>query len=364
MNKLMADPTPSSNIGDETKKDDIAVITIDDDIEVITLDDDTTDASKEAKPPVFDPTKGRKPTRPMPPPRRTKAFNYSKAFRGDLMKILPLLEKATPEQLAAFEKANPLLKRPFTPLWERHCYKKVLPAESESWRDAYERWERGDEARLQKLTARFKEQQEKKAGGVKKTLIVAPHRMKKKEPKKPAAKRFRFMSFCYGASAATSMAPLIRRALRSYDEDDDDAEEDEVKARRCPRRPLLLWSPFCSTWVLKRKSVFDRSTLIRSTEASHLFLVRRQIVKVNWDCGFLMGREERKDSGSAHVFIVPEHFRAFLTFSFPPYGATYSLKSSGFRVETYCPLDLRGKCLSENSKNEKDANKMSHRSRP
>uniref|UniRef100_A0A1I8A8X1 Ribosome biogenesis protein NOP53 n=1 Tax=Steinernema glaseri TaxID=37863 RepID=A0A1I8A8X1_9BILA len=74
---------------------------------------------------------------------------------------------------------------------------------SESWRDAYERWERENEARLQELTAKFKEQQEKKAGGVKKTVllsgprdlppvpIVAPHRMKKKEPKKTTAKRFR-----------------------------------------------------------------------------------------------------------------------------------------------------------------------------
>uniref|UniRef100_A0A1I7XZM0 HMG box domain-containing protein n=1 Tax=Steinernema glaseri TaxID=37863 RepID=A0A1I7XZM0_9BILA len=138
----------------------------------------------------------------MVPRKRTALFNYSATFLGKLAKIRPALEKATAEELGAFEKANPALVKITVPLWKRFCSKGVLPTANETWRDAYKRSEREMEARLQILKTKYREQQKKKAGGVKGTVlpsgprdlppvpIVAPRRLSRNGQKKMEGKRF------------------------------------------------------------------------------------------------------------------------------------------------------------------------------
>uniref|UniRef100_A0A1I8A7V9 HMG box domain-containing protein n=1 Tax=Steinernema glaseri TaxID=37863 RepID=A0A1I8A7V9_9BILA len=140
---------------------------------------------------TLDPTRGRIATCPMPLPRRKAQFDFSANFSGSFLAVQPTLEKASVEQLRTFEKANPVLKNMCTPLWERFCGKKVLPTESETWRDAYERSIREAEARGQAFLAKYK-RQAALAEEAKQTLqpcrskelpsvpIVAPHGLKKK----------------------------------------------------------------------------------------------------------------------------------------------------------------------------------------
>uniref|UniRef100_A0A1I7YAE1 Uncharacterized protein n=1 Tax=Steinernema glaseri TaxID=37863 RepID=A0A1I7YAE1_9BILA len=66
---------------------------------------------------ILDPTTGRIPTRPMPLPRRKVEFDFSAKFSGSFLAVRPILEKASMEQLRAFERANPILKKMCTPLW-------------------------------------------------------------------------------------------------------------------------------------------------------------------------------------------------------------------------------------------------------
>ncbi|XP_070489950.1 transcription elongation factor B polypeptide 3-like [Chironomus tepperi] len=112
--------------------------------------------------------------------------------------IRPALEKAKPEQLTKIEYYNPYLLDESDILWKVICQRKWRtrqPTEMESWREMYERCNREDDEKLNRLTKNIRQGQEKSSSCVQRTKITfvdttvkAPKRSQvvKKPAKKPA----------------------------------------------------------------------------------------------------------------------------------------------------------------------------------
>lgn len=91
----------------------------------------------------------------------------------DIMK--PVLEKARPEQLQEIEYYNPYLLEESDVLWESHVKKKFRARkrdEMETWREMFERCEKEDEEKLNRLTKNIKKSQEKAVSEVQKTRLA------------------------------------------------------------------------------------------------------------------------------------------------------------------------------------------------
>jgi elongin-A len=91
----------------------------------------------------------------------------------DILK--PVLEHAKPDQLTNIEYYNPYIMEESDVLWEPHCKRKFRTRkreEMESWREMYERCEREDVAKLNRLTKNIKHNQETTSNGVQKTKMA------------------------------------------------------------------------------------------------------------------------------------------------------------------------------------------------
>lgn len=91
----------------------------------------------------------------------------------DIMR--PVLEKARPEQLQEIEYYNPYLLEESDVLWESHVKKKFRARkrdEMETWREMFERCEKEDEEKLNRLTKNIKKSQEKAVSEVQKTRLA------------------------------------------------------------------------------------------------------------------------------------------------------------------------------------------------
>lgn len=91
----------------------------------------------------------------------------------DIMK--PILEKARPEQLELIEYYNPYLIDESDILWEAHVKKKFRARkreDMETWREMFERCEKEDEEKLNRLTKNIKKSQEKATSEVQKTRLA------------------------------------------------------------------------------------------------------------------------------------------------------------------------------------------------
>ncbi|XP_031620242.1 transcription elongation factor B polypeptide 3 [Contarinia nasturtii] len=85
--------------------------------------------------------------------KNVDALEYTGGVPFEILK--PVLERATPEQLALFEHYNPYLVNDSDILWQQHCQRKFKAykrQEMETWREMYDRCQSEQEARLNRLT--------------------------------------------------------------------------------------------------------------------------------------------------------------------------------------------------------------------
>lgn len=88
------------------------------------------------------------------------ALEYTGGVPFEILK--PVLERASPEQLAQFEHYNPYLMDDSDCLWQQHCQRKFKAykrLEMETWREMFYRCMTEQEARLNRLTNNIKESQ-------------------------------------------------------------------------------------------------------------------------------------------------------------------------------------------------------------
>lgn len=88
------------------------------------------------------------------------ALEYTGGVPFEILK--PVLERATAEQLEAFENYNPYLMEDSDVLWKQHCQRKFKAykrQEMETWREMYYRCAQEQEARLNSLTNNIKKSQ-------------------------------------------------------------------------------------------------------------------------------------------------------------------------------------------------------------
>ena len=105
--------------------------------------------------------------------------------------LRPALEKAKPEQLTKIEYYNPYLLDDSDILWKTICQRKWRnrqPMEMESWREMYERCNKEDEEKLNRLKQSIRQTTEKSSNCVQKTkiafvdtIVKVPRRVVKKQ---------------------------------------------------------------------------------------------------------------------------------------------------------------------------------------
>ncbi|KAL7026283.1 hypothetical protein ACKWTF_013831 [Chironomus riparius] len=105
--------------------------------------------------------------------------------------LRPALEKAKPDQLTKIEYYNPYLLDDSDILWKTICQRKWRnrqPMEMESWREMYERCNKEDEEKLNRLKQSIRQTTEKSSNCVQKTkiafvdtIVKAPRVVKKQE---------------------------------------------------------------------------------------------------------------------------------------------------------------------------------------
>lgn len=146
------------------------------------------------------------------------ALEYTGGVPFEILR--PILERASPDQLFAFEHYNPYLMDDSDILWEQHCMRKFRGCkrqEMETWREMYSRCVAEQEERLNNLTNNIKYSQSN-AVPVKQTklavldnMIKPPRSVLRKQQKFNTGKEL-IVSPAARVSSLSSIAPNITKS--------------------------------------------------------------------------------------------------------------------------------------------------------